>query len=194
MPKDLPKKKPETRHPPSDRPAPELAGALVLAKQVTDATGCPVVGGIAVALHGYRRYTGDIDIYSEDFWATHERLEAAGMRWDPDQREHHVAGMAIHMVKQDSLGGPPKHISTIEGVKVIGLADLIRGKLTVGLVARGRAKDIGDVLELIRLIPLKKDFAARLPTALRTPFKRLVDDVHGPRRTPAQRLKTWGIA
>jgi hypothetical protein len=45
------------------------------------------------------------------------------------------------------------------------------------------------VIELIRVIPLKKDFAAKLPTKLRVPFKRLVDEVHEPRRTPLPTLK-----
>ena len=122
-------------------------------------------------------------------WATHEALEAAGMLWDAARREHIVEGIAIHMVKDDSLGGPPKRISTIKGVKVIGLADLVRGKLTVGLNVIRRRKDILDVLELIRLVPLKKDFAAKLPKHLRAPFKALVDDVHGPRHSAVPPLK-----
>lgn len=180
-------------HPPSNRAAPEVLATIRLAKRVTEATGCPVVGGVAVALHGFRRYTGDIGIYSADFWKTHEELESAGMKWDSENREHVIDGVAIHMVGDDSLGGPPKRISTIEGVKVIGLADLIRGKLTVGLEADKRAKDILDVLELIRIVPLKKDFAGKLPTKLHAPFKRLVDEVHGPRRTTVDRLRIWSI-
>ncbi|MBY0263299.1 MAG: hypothetical protein K2Q20_13205 [Phycisphaerales bacterium] len=180
-------------HPPSNRAAPEVLATIKLAKRVTDATGCPVVGGVAVALHGFRRYTGDIDIYSGNFWQTHEELEAAGMKWDSENREHVIEGVAIHMVGDDSLGGPPKRVSTIEGVKVIGLADLVRGKLTVGLEADRRAKDIYDVLELIRVVPLKKDFAGKLPSKLRAPFKKLVDDVHGPRRTTVQRLNIWRL-
>lgn len=164
---------------------------LSLARRVTDATGCPVVGGIAVALHGWKRYTGDIDIYSEDFWATHELLEQAGMHWDSKGREHLIDDVAIHMVKDDSLGGPPNRISTIDGVKVIGLADLIRGKLTVGLESIRRSKDIADVVELIRVVPLKKDFATKLPRHLRAPFKALVEDVHGPRRTTMTPTKFW---
>lgn len=150
---------------------------------MTDATGCPVVGGVAVQLHGGGRHTSDIDIYSEDFWDAHTRLEAAGILWNAARREHVIEGVPVHMVKEDSLGGPPKRVSTIRGVRVLSLADLIRAKLTVGLDAPRRAKDIAHVIDLIQRIPLKKDFAAKLPTKLRAPFKRLVDDVHGPRRT-----------
>ena len=165
--------------------------AIALARRVTEASGDPIVGGIAVMLHGGGRNTSDIDIYSSDFWATHVRLEKAGMLWDAAHREHVVEGRAIHMVANDSLGGPPKRIGTIQGVKVISLADLIRGKLTVGLQSTRRSKDITHVLDLIEAVPLKKDFAARLPTHLRSTFKKLVDEVHGPRRTTMPPKKFW---
>jgi hypothetical protein len=164
---------------------------LRLAKRITDITDCPVVGGVAVILHGGGRATSDIDVYSADRWATHERLEAAGIRWDSDRREHLIEGVAVHMVPDDSLGGPPKRISTIKGVKVIGLADLIRGKLTVGLTAMKRSKDIAHVIDLIQRVPLKKDFAPKLPKHLRPAFKELVDDVHGKRHTPVPPTKFW---
>lgn len=170
------------QHPPS-RGRPLGADALVpIAKRVTDASGCPVVGGVAVMLHGGGRNTSDIDIYSPDFWATHEKLEAAGILWDADRREHLIDGVAVHMVKEDSLGGPPKRVSVIDGVRVIGLADLVRAKLTVGLQHVRRSKDIAHVIDLIENVPLDTSFAAKLPPALRAPFKELVDQVHGPRR------------
>ena len=183
--------RPTREHPDSNRAAPELLRTLEMAKKVTTATGCPVVGGLAVALHGWPRFTGDIDIYSSDFWSTHQKLEAAGMMWNAARREHLFDGVAIHMVGEDSLGGPPQRVSTIQGVKVIGLADLIRGKLTVGLSVVQRRRDVLDVLELIRAVPLKKDFAAKLPRPLRSPFKQLVDDVHGDRRTAVPPLAFW---
>ena len=171
------------RHPPSRGKARGEDELLPLARRVTDVTDCPIVGGVAVMLHGGGRNTSDIDIYSTDFWKTHEALEAAGIRWDSDRREHLIDGIAVHMVGDDSLGGPPKRISTIKGVKVIALADLVRAKLTVGLTEIRRQKDIAHVLDLIEQVPLKKDFAGKLPTKLRAPFKELVDQVHGPRRT-----------
>lgn len=180
--------KPDDKHPKSRGLSLGLEEMFALAKRVTEITGKPVVGGVAVALHGWGRLTRDIDIYSEDFRDSHEKLLQAGIKWDAKRREHIIDEVPIHMVADDSLGGPPKRVSTIRGVKVIGLADLIRGKLTVGLENINRAKDVADVIELIRAIPLKKDFAAKLPKALRAPFKELVEQVHGPRRQPA--LKT----
>jgi len=156
---------------------------LPLAQRVTDATGCPVVGGIAVMLHGGGRNTSDIDIYSDDFWKSHEAMEKAGILWNAERHEHLIDGIAVHMVAEDSLGGPPNGISTIKGVKVIGLADLIRAKLTVGLQEVKRSKDLGHVIDLIEAVPLGKDFAAKLPKHLRSPFKVLVEQVRGPKRT-----------
>lgn len=176
-------------HPTSRGKALGESELLPLARRVTEATGCPMVGGVAVLLHGGGRTTRDLDIYTDDFWETHQRLEDAGFMWNSRQREHTVDGVAIHMVGEDSLGGAPRRLSTIKGVKVIGLADLVRGKLTVGLSTIARSKDIGDVLELIRCVPLGKDFAAKLPTKLRAAFKRLVDEVHGKRRTTTPTLK-----
>ncbi|MFO0858862.1 MAG: hypothetical protein U0640_16065 [Phycisphaerales bacterium] len=181
----------QPQHPRDRGPALGEVEAVRLAKRVTDATNCPVVGGIAVILHGGGRSTSDIDIYSEDFWQTHLQLTEAGIQWDSANREHVVDGVAVHMVKDDSLGGPPKRISTIKGVKVISLADLIRAKLTVGLTAIRRSKDIAHVIDLIQRVPLKKDFAAKLPKHLRKPFKELVDDVHGKRHTPVPPTKFW---
>lgn len=170
-------------HPPSRGEVPGTEDMLALARRVTQASGCPVVGGLAVVLHGWGRYTRDIDIYSTDFKQTHEKLLAAGIEWDAKRREHVVDGVPVHMVGDDSLGGPATRPSTIRGVKVIRLVDLIRGKLTVGLENINRGKDVVDVIELIRIVPLKKDFAPRLPKNLRGAFKELVDQVHAPRRT-----------
>lgn len=179
----MPKKRDTTRHPPAKGRVPGAEEIIALARRVTDATGCPVVGGVAVLLHGGGRHTRDIDIYSTDFWATHEQLESSGFLWKSGSREHLIDDVPIHMVGDDSLGGPPKRVSIIEGVKVIGLADLIRAKLTVGLEHVRRSKDLTHVIDLIQSIPLDKSFAAKLPPNLRAPFRELVEQVHGPKRT-----------
>ena len=185
-------KKPEPRpHPRESGTAPGVDEMLALAKQVTDVTGEPVGGGIAVLLHGGGRHTRAIDIYSRDFWKTHEKLEAAGMLWNSERREHLLGDVPIHLVGDNLLGGEPSRTSTIKGVKVIGLADLVRAKLTVGLEHIGRSKDIAHVIDLIERVPLDKSFAAKLPTHLRKPFKTLVDQVHEPRRTPMPAARYW---
>lgn len=186
-----PSRQPERDHPDSTGMPPGMEEMVRRDKAVTDATGCPLVGAMAVVLHGGGRTTRDIDIYSTDFWETHAKLESAGITWNPARREHVVDGVPVHMVKEDSLGGPLKRITTIKGIKVIGLADLVRGKLTVGLQNIGRSKDIADVLELIRVVPLGKDFAPKIPPKLRAAFKTLVDQVHEPRRSPIPTMEFW---
>ncbi|MEZ6233465.1 MAG: hypothetical protein R3B68_04690 [Phycisphaerales bacterium] len=179
------------QHPRDRGPALGEDTLLPLAKRVTDATGCPVVGGVAVILHGGGRSTSDIDIYSPDRWATHEALEAAGILWDSANREHVIDGVAVHMVDDESLARTPAKTSTIKGVRVLRLADLVAAKLKVGLTSMRRSKDITHVLDLIERIPLKKDFAAELPRSLQSPFKALVDQVHAPRRTTIPPREFW---
>lgn len=150
-------------------------------------TGEPVIGGVAVILHGGGRATSDIDVLSSDLWQTHQKLEAAGIFWDSASREHRIEGVAVHMVNAEQFGGPVKRISTIKGVRVIGLADLITSKLSLGLTEPSRSRDLTHVIDLIERVPLGKDFAGKLPTKLRSAFKRLVDEVHEPRRTTVPR-------
>lgn len=94
-----------------------------------------------------------------------------------------VCGEAVHMVSEEMLGGPPQRTSTIEGVKEIGLAGLVRAKLTAGLSAVRRSKDLAHVIDLITDSSLDKSIAGKHPRHLRPAFKALVDQVHGPRRT-----------
>ncbi|HSZ57412.1 MAG TPA: hypothetical protein VK797_17240 [Tepidisphaeraceae bacterium] len=50
-------------------------------------------------------------------------------------------------------------------------------KLLSGLNNPARSKDLGDVEELIRSVPLDKRVAGKLPREVRAEFKRLVDAV-----------------
>lgn len=186
--------KPGRTHPISDRHAPDLPRTLEPTRRVTEVSGCPVVGSVAIALHGDARNPGNIDSSSSDFGATHERLEAAGIMRHGKRREHVIDGVSIRVVGGDSLGGPTKRLSAIRGVKVFGQAHFIRRKRTVGLEEAHRRADILDVPELSRIVPLKGDVAGKLPTKLRAPFELLVEDVHGPRRTTVPPLRFWKVS
>lgn len=153
---------------------PEL---LKLARRVCKATEAPVLGGIAVFLHGYRRTTEDIDLFVSDAKVVGDALARMGARWDEESREFVLEGVPIHLVTEKETGGPPRQTVEIEGVQTVGLADLVRFKLKSGLGRPERAQDIADVLALIRLVPLDKRFATRLPAPLRKGFKKLVDAV-----------------
>ena len=61
---------------------------LAVARHLTRRIDAPVLGGIAVILHGYPRTTTDLDFYTPDRRVTDEQLRGAGARWDASRREH----------------------------------------------------------------------------------------------------------
>lgn len=150
---------------------------LNLARRITGVTGCPAVGGIAVFLHGYERTTLDIDVFVDEPERAAAALEADGVKWNGRRKQFEIDGVPVHLVTAEETGGPPGRTTVIRGVRVVGLADLVRMKLTSGLSSLRRAQDIADVVGLVRCVPLDKRFAARLPRELRAAFKKLVDAV-----------------
>jgi hypothetical protein len=150
---------------------------IEVARSIRERVDAPVLGGVAVYLHGVRRSTIDLDLYTDDRRHTADQLEASGARWDTENREHLLNGVRIHTVTPYDAKHIVERTSVIDGVRVVSLKDLIAIKLICGLNNLDRAKDIGDVQELIRVVPLDKRFAGKLPKDLRGPFKGLVDAV-----------------
>jgi hypothetical protein len=150
---------------------------LQVARSLRNVVDAPVLGGIAVYLHGGERSTVDLDFYAADPKAIARQLETAGARWDSAQREHVLEGVRIHLVTPKEAGISIERTSTIDGVRVVTLKDLVAIKLKSGLNNPGRSRDLGDVEDLIRLIPLDKRFAARLPRQMRAEFKTMVEAV-----------------
>ena len=158
-----------------------------VARFLRDRVDAPVLGGVAVYLHGAGRSTIDLDFYTADRRFTADQLEAAGAKWDESNREHVLDGIRIHTVTPDDAKHSIERTSIIDGVRVVSLKDLIAIKLISGLNNPGRAKDLGDVEELIRAIPLDKRFAGKLPRDLRAPFKGMVDGVRANDRAQGDR-------
>jgi hypothetical protein len=150
---------------------------LDVARRLRPIVDAPVLGGIAVYLHGGGRSTIDLDLYTVDRKATAAQLEAAGARWDKSEREHVLDGVRIHTVIPQEAGISIQKTSIIDGIRVITLKDLVAIKLLCGLRRPARSKDLGDVEHLIRTIPLDKRFAAKLPKEIRPEFKAMVDAV-----------------
>ncbi|HEV2294934.1 MAG TPA: hypothetical protein VGR35_13860 [Tepidisphaeraceae bacterium] len=155
---------------------------LDVARRLRDHVDAPVLGGIAVILHGYARTTTDLDFYTPDRRVTDEQLRAGGAVWDSKHREHVLGAVRIHTVTPEDAGHVVANTSVIQGVRVVSLKDLIAIKLRCGLGNLNRSKDLGDVVELIRIIPLDKRFAGKLPQDLRADYKRLVDAVRAGER------------
>ena len=97
-------------------------------------------------------------------------------------REHVLAGIPIHTVTPEEAGHQVQKESIIDGVRVVSLKDLVSIKLICGLENVLRSQDVGDVVHLIRRIPLDKRFAGKLAPKLRAPFKKLVDAVRADER------------
>ncbi len=161
---------------------------LEVARRLRSVVDAPVLGGIAVYLHGVGRSTIDLDLYTIDRKATDAQLQAAGARWDRTRREHILDGVRIHTVTPEDAGVTIENTSTIDGIRVVTLKDLITIKLLCGLRHPHRGKDIVDVQDLIREVPLDKRFAAKLPKSIRPEFKAMVDVVRaGDRSAPPDR-------
>ncbi len=155
---------------------------LEVARRLRTAVDAPVLGGIAVYLHGGGRSTVDLDLYAADRKATAAQLEAAGARWNKAGREHVLDGVCIHTITPQDAGVTIDSISIIDGIRVVTLKDLVAIKLLSGLKNPGRSKDLGDVEDLIRRVPLDKRFAVKLPKDIRSEFKALVDAVRAGER------------
>jgi hypothetical protein len=128
-----------------------------------------VVGGFAVAFHGFPRYTGDLDILVRPTQANAERVLSALSQFGFGK-----AGIEIADLQSSGtiiqLGVPPNRIdlltaisgvgfdeawetrkqAELEGVptQFIGRASLLRNKESTGC-----AKDLGDVEELRKRTP-----------------------------------------
>jgi hypothetical protein len=160
---------------------------IEVARSLRDRVDAPVLGGVAVYLHGGGRATVDLDFYTTDRRLTAAQLEAAGATWSTAKREHLIEGIRIHTVTPDDAKHTVERTSIIDGVRVVSLKDLITIKLICGLNNVGRGKDIVDIEDLIREIPLDKRFAGKLPTPLRASFKSIVDVVRARNRALGNR-------
>jgi hypothetical protein len=144
-----------------------------------DELGIPyaLAGGMAMFLHGYRRFTEDVDILvtGEALRTIHEKLDGLGYL-PPFQGSKNLRdtenGVRIEFIVTGGYpgDGKPKPVTfpdpaavstTIDGVRVVNLPTLIQLKLASG-TAPGRRKDLGDVQELIRLMRLPASYADQL--------------------------------
>lgn len=150
---------------------------LNVARRLANSVDAPVLGGVAAYLHGGGRSTVDLDLYTTDRQLTAGQLEAAGARWDRINREHVLDDVPIHTVTPEEARHTVEKTSIIDGIRVVSLEDLVAIKLLSGLNNPARSRDIGDVEDLIRNVPLDKRFAGKLPPAIRAEFKKLVDAV-----------------
>jgi hypothetical protein len=155
-----------------------------------DELGLPhaIAGGMALFFHGYRRFTEDVDILvtREGLEEIHRRLEGRG--YVPPFAGSRNLRDAEHGVRIEFLvtgeypgDGRPKPVRfpdpsvvsvEIDGMRFLDLDRLVELKLASG-TAPGRRRDLGDVQELIRILRLPADFAARLDPSVRDLYHEL---------------------
>lgn len=132
----------------------------------------PVIGGVAVVLHGYVRTTSDIDLFAEDPPGVASALKAEGFRFHKSRREFARGGVPIHLVTETQTRFQPA-VMEVDGIDTVALPDLISMKLRSGLTSRLRAIDLADVIGLIRARRLTPAFASRLQKDIRIDFRKL---------------------
>ena len=130
-----------------------------------------IVGGHAVAFHGYPRYTGDIDLLVRQTQENVSRVAAAINTFGLSDSEH-LNAILMQKGKILQIGRPPNRVdiitsatgidfdqvwdSAIQGsldqipVRFLDLASLLKNKKSAG-----RTKDLADVEELERLVKRK---------------------------------------
>jgi hypothetical protein len=156
-----------------------------------DELGIPyaVAGGMALFLHGFRRFTEDIDLLvsQESLRRIHDELEGRGylppFEGSKNLRDAELGVRIEFLVAGEYPGdGKPKPVAfpdpagvshEVEQVKLLDLDKLIELKLASGMTNPLRLKDIADVQELIRLLKLPEDFAERLDPFVRGKYLEL---------------------
>ena len=175
-------------------------------KSLRRITGClndldidyAVVGGMALFLHGFRRFTEDVDILvtRAGLKKLHEALEGSGYRppfvnsknlRDTDNGvriEFLVAGEypGDGKVKPVAFPEPATVTTEREGIRLLNLEALIELKLASGMTGVGRLKDLADVQEVIKMLVLPEALADQLDPYVRDRYRELWHDTETARR------------
>ena len=128
-----------------------------------------VVGGYAVAYHGYPRFTGDMDVFIEPSEENSRRMEKAIRAFGFDASGLSAADFAKpDMIVQ--LGVPPNRIDIITGIEAVDFSEAWSSRVEVDLdgvtmsviglelllknkTATGRPQDRADVERLTENLP-----------------------------------------
>ena len=149
-----------------------------------------VVGGMALALHGFIRTTQDVDLLltPEGLGQFHRRLVGRGyVLAFPGARKSFIDVASRVPIEVLTTGdypgdGKPKPVAFPEpiaasvdqgGYRLLRLEKLLELKLASGLSAPHRLRDLADVQDLIRILRLDSDLAQRLDPSVREEYQRL---------------------
>jgi hypothetical protein len=148
-----------------------------------------VAGGMALFLHGYRRFTEDVDILvnREGLAELHRQLEGRGylppFAGSKHLRDTELGVRVEFRTNGDFPGdGKPKPVAfpdpaaarvDLEGIPCLNLPRLIELKLASGMTNPGRLRDLADVQQVIRQLHLPKDFDQQLDPYVRGKFQEM---------------------
>jgi hypothetical protein len=157
-----------------------------------------VAGGMALFYHGHRRYTEDVDLLvtREALQRIYEHLEGLGYI-RPVATSKYLrdteTGVKIDFLLTGGFpgDGKPKEVAfpdpdavaeVFKGIRFVNLPTFINLKLASGMTGGAdRAKDITDVVELIKSTKLSESLADQLAPSVQGRFRELVQQVGGRR-------------
>jgi hypothetical protein len=147
-----------------------------------------IAGAMAMFLHGFRRFTEDVDVLvtREGLQKIHDSLEGRGyvkpFTASKNLRDAQTGVKIDFLISGQYPGerkpGPvsfpiPAEASTqIEGIRVVSLPRLLELKLASGQAAH-RLKDLGDAQQLIQHLKLPLELAEELDPSLREAYQTL---------------------
>ncbi|MFQ5593349.1 MAG: nucleotidyl transferase AbiEii/AbiGii toxin family protein [Anaerolineae bacterium] len=180
----------------------QLRGTLRRLIQRLDAEGIPyaLLGGLALAEHGYPRLTEDIDLLltPSGLERFHQRLVGRGYRpaFSGARKTFRdtETGVRIEIVTTGEYPGDglPKPVAfpdptapgvaeEKEGMRVVTLEELIELKLASGISASHRLRDLADVQDLITRLELPLTLADRLDPYVQATYRDLWEKAQGGR-------------
>lgn len=149
-----------------------------------------VIGAMALAAHGYRRFTEDVDILLRPETLATFRDRLLGLGYLPAFSEARKTfrdtrtGVKIEVMTTGEYPGDGKPKSVVfpdpvdarvdkQNLWVVGLEKLIELKLASGLSAPHRLKDLADVQELILRLHLPIELSKKLDPSVRAEYEKL---------------------
>jgi len=184
-----------------------LHNALRQLTQQLDGKDIPyaLLGGLALAEHGYPRLTEDIDLLMTPAGLERFRQQLVGRGYRPAFEgaiktfRDTTTGVRIKIITTGEYPGDglPKPVAfpdpespgvtmEIEGVRVVTLEKLIELKLASGTSAPHRLRDLADVQDLITRLSLPLELADQLDPSVQAAYRDLWEKAHVGRPTDSQ--------
>ncbi len=137
-----------------------------------------VVGGMGLFLHGFRRYTENINILvtHEGLPRVHQALLGSGYRLSRvNSKNIHDTENGVYIKFTVSYDFPdPQSVAVRQDdVWLLNLAPLLELKLLSGMTGIVRLKDLADVVEVIKMLHLPQNFKEQLSPRVQEKYDEL---------------------